>query len=299
MRTPHRPAVLRDRVFRGRDVVADGVLTPGALRSTAWRRLYRGVYADSSLPDGVGLRIRGASLIAPPTAVFSGCTAAWLHGATDLASVHDPVEVTVPPGVSFGPVTGLRIRHAALPPHALTTAHGRRCTTGLATALQIAATDDVLDAVAALDILVARDIVDERELRDAAEASSGRGSRRAQRAVRLVDRRAESRPESKVRAVLTLAGIAVVPQFVVRNGSGGFVARVDLAVPHLRMAIEYDGAWHGDPRQLPRDRRRLNHLTAAGWRVLFLTAEDLRDRRALAAKVRAFLATATSGKVLL
>lgn len=256
-------------------------------------------YADSSLPDGVELRIHGASLIAPSTAVFTGSTAAWLHGASELASVRDPVEVTVPPGVSFGPITGLRIRHAALSEDIVTVAGGRRCTTGVATALQIAATGDVLDAVAALDVILARDVADERELRKAAEALTGRGSRRAQRAVRLADRRAESRPESKVRALLALAGIELVPQFVVRDSSGRFVARVDLALPDLRLAIEYDGAWHGDPRQLPRDRRRMNELTAAGWRVLFVTAEDMHDRQALVARVRAFLASASSGKVLI
>ena len=88
----------------------------------------------------------------------------------------------------------------------------------------------------------------------------------------------------------------VVPQFVVRDAGGCFVARVDLAVPGLRIAIEYDGAWHGGAPQLTRDRRRMNALTAAGWRVLFVTAADLRDPAALVAKVRAFVLAATSGK---
>jgi hypothetical protein len=40
----------------------------------------------------------------------------------------------------------------------------------------------------------------------------------------------------------------------------------------------------------------MNALTAAGWRVLFVTAADLRDRVALVRKVHAVLATATAGK---
>ena len=297
MPTPHRPAALRGSVFRARDVLADGLLTPGALRSSAWRRLYRGVYVDSTLPESVDLRIRGASLIAPPSAVITGSTAAWLHGATELLSVRDPVELTVPPGVSFGPVAGLRIRHIALSPHEVARVRGRPCTTGVATALRIAGTDDVLDAVAALDVLLARGIADERELRQAVGALAGRGARRARQVVGLADPRAESRPESKVRALLALAGIRTTPQCVVRDSSGRFVARVDLAVPDLRIAIEYDGAWHGDPRQLARDRRRLNELTAAGWTVLFVTAADMRDPAALVARVRALLAAAASGKL--
>ena len=291
-----RPPALRGSVFRARDVLADGLLTPGELRSSAWRRLYRGVYVDSSLPDSVDLRIRGASMVAPSTAVFTGCTAAWLHGATDLLCVRDPVELTVPPGVSFGPVTGLRIRHTSLSPEEVTRVRRQPCTTGVATALRIAGTDDVLDAVAALDVLLARGIADEHELRRAVEGLTGRGARRARQVVGLTDRRAESRPESKVRAMLALAGIRTTPQFVVRESSGRFVARVDLAVPELRIAIEYDGAWHGDPGQLGRDRRRLNALTAAGWTVLFVTAADMRDPAALVARVRALLAAAVSGK---
>ena len=52
-------------------------------------------------------------------------------------------------------------------------------------------------------------------------------------------------------------------------------ARLDFAYPGLRLAVEYDGAWHAAPGGLARDRRRLNRLTAAGWRVVFVTADDL------------------------
>jgi len=295
VRPPRRPAVLEGCVFRARDVVADGVLTPAALRSSAWRRLYRGVYADSSLGDDVGLRIRGASLLAPPAAAFTGRTAAWLHGASELADVRDPIEITVPAGCSFGPVAGLRIRHVQLAASDLTSVAGRRCTTGLATAVSLAATEETTRAVAALDVLLARGVVGMRALEEAAETVTGRGSRRVRRAIGLADPRAESQPESVLRVVLALAGIPAVPQHTVRHG-GRFVARVDLALPELRIAIEYDGAWHGAAPQLTRDRRRLNALTEAGWKVLFVTAADLRDPVALVAKVRAFIAAATSGK---
>ena len=60
-----RPEALRGRVFRKRDVVEHGLLTPSELRSAAWRRLYRGVYVDAELPDSLDLRIRGAGLLVP------------------------------------------------------------------------------------------------------------------------------------------------------------------------------------------------------------------------------------------
>jgi very-short-patch-repair endonuclease len=53
------------------------------------------------------------------------------------------------------------------------------------------------------------------------------------------------------------------------------VLHPDLAWPEFRVAVEYDGHWHGDPDQLHRDRRRLNQLVAAGWLVLHVTSRRL------------------------
>ena len=63
----------------------------------------------------------------------------------------------------------------------------------------------------------------------------------------------------------------------------GFAARVDLAWPDRRVALEYDGVeWHGTAAQLGRDRARLNALLGAGWVVLHATARTLRDARSFA-----------------
>jgi hypothetical protein len=285
-------------VFRGRDAVRDGLLTPEALRSSAWRRLFRGVYADASLPQTFGLRVRGARMLIPPSAAFSGRTAAYLHGAGGLVDVGTPVEVSVPAGTQFGPVSGLRIRRVQLPDADLTDVAGFRCTRGLRTALDIARSERRLDAVAALDVLLARTVVGIGELREAGAYLSGeRGAASARQAIALADPRAESPPESRVRVLLALAGLPAVPQFTVRDGAGAFVARVDLAYPERRVAIEYDGAWHGDRDQFARDRRRLNRLVAAGWSVLHVTAADLRDPATLVARVRRLLASRESAEI--
>jgi hypothetical protein len=98
--------------------------------------------------------------------------------------------------------------------------------------------------VAALDVLLARGVVDRARLRRSLDAApSRRGLRRA--------------------------------------GRPGF--------PEQRLAVEHGGAWHGQPGQLPRDRRRLNRLTAAGRRVLAVTAADLHDAVGLLARIVAAL----------
>ena len=278
-------------MFRGRDVLADGLLTPDALRSSAWRRLFRGIYADASLPESHGVRVRGARLLAPPWAVFSGRSAAYLHGATALVGPGHPVEVSIPAGRQFGPVTGLRVRRVPLPGSDVTRRGAFAFTTGLRTALDIARTDPVLDSVPALDVLLAGGIVGLHELRDAAaDLVDVRGARWARQAASLADPRAESQPESRLRVILALAGLHTVPQFTVRDATGAFAGRVDLAFPAHRVAVEYDGAWHGAAGQLGRDRRRLNRLAAAGWVVFHVTARDLYDVEALVAALRALLA---------
>jgi very-short-patch-repair endonuclease len=99
----------------------------------------------------------------------------------------------------------------------------------------------------------------------------------AARAIALADGRAESPQETRARVKLVLAGFPPpVPQFEVRV-DGQFVARLDLAWPEARVAVEYDGVWHAGPRQLTLDRLRTNRLLDAGWRVYSLTAGDLKD----------------------
>ena len=231
---PARPTPLRGRVFRGRDAVAAGLLTRRQLSSRAWRRLYRGVYADAGLPHDHAVALAGAALLVPSSAAFSGRSAAFLLGAETLVDDGMPVEVTVPEGDRFGPVTGLRIRRSPLPPSSVRTAGRYRCTTPLRTALDIA--------------------------------------------------------RSELRVLLRLAGLTPVPQFVVRDADGRFLARVDLAFVAERVAVEYDGAWHGQPGQLARDRRRSNGLVAAGWRVVHVTAADMHRPDTILVTIRAVLA---------
>ena len=113
----------------------------------------------------------------------------------------------------------------------------------------------------------------------------------AREACALADGLAQSPPETRVRLLLHRSGLpAPAAQYRVVDGDGHFVARVDFGWPELKVALEYDGRWHAEPGQFAKDRRRLNRLTAAGWRVIFVTAEDLRDPAGLVERVGAALA---------
>jgi hypothetical protein len=121
----------------------------------------------------------------------------------------------------------------------------------------------------------------------AARLPSCRGSARARTAVSLADGRAESPQETRLRLLLLRAGLpAPVAQHRVFDDVG-FVARVDFAYVDLKIAIEYDGLWHGERTAFLADRRRLNRLTAAGWVVVHVTAEDIGSPERLAACIAA------------
>jgi very-short-patch-repair endonuclease len=53
---------------------------------------------------------------------------------------------------------------------------------------------------------------------------------------------------------------------------------IDIAFPHVKLAIEIDGRLHEEDHDLfESDRWRQNALVADGWRVLRFTWEMLRD----------------------
>jgi very-short-patch-repair endonuclease len=68
---------------------------------------------------------------------------------------------------------------------------------------------------------------------------------------------------------------------------GQFVARLDMAYPWCKLAMEYDGRGHLTAGQQESDARRLNQLDACGWSVRRFTAPDvLRTPDVMAAQVR-------------
>jgi very-short-patch-repair endonuclease len=67
----------------------------------------------------------------------------------------------------------------------------------------------------------------------------------------------------------------VVTQYEIHDGDGRLVARVDVAVPEQRLALEYDSdRWHS-ARRYASDEHRQRQLNALGWRVEPVSKHDL------------------------
>jgi very-short-patch-repair endonuclease len=65
---------------------------------------------------------------------------------------------------------------------------------------------------------------------------------------------------------------------------------VDLAWPEAMLIVEYEGAYHFDGVQIVKDDARYARLLAAGWRVIRLSASDLRALDTVVGRIRAALA---------
>nr|WP_246405803.1 endonuclease domain-containing protein [Modestobacter versicolor] len=258
------------------------------MRSSPWRRLYRDVYVPSDVPVDHLVRTRAAVLLLPG-AVVTGRSAAVLWGVP-LAGDDDPVELSLPSGARQVRVAGVRVRRRDLAPPEVTRRARLAVTTPEATAVDLAASLPDDEGVVAVDMVVGSGTADLTRVRAVAAGRTGPGSRRARTVCALADGLAGSPQETRLRMVLVRSPPpAPVAQFGVLV-DGRFVARVDFGWPARRVALEYDGLWHAEPGQFRRDRERLNRLTAAGWRVVFATAADLRDPTALLARLAVELA---------
>ncbi|MDQ4033206.1 MAG: hypothetical protein M3332_13480 [Actinomycetota bacterium] len=74
-----------------------------------------------------------------------------------------------------------------------------------------------------------------------------------------------------------LDGLHPEPQYWIED-SYGRLARADLAFHEHKVAVEYDGSWRDDELwALNRDRDLPNRVQAAGWEIVFVTAQLLND----------------------
>ncbi len=252
-----------------------------AVRRGTARRIAQGVYALGPRPATAEARHRELCrglLLLHPDAVLAGRSAVLAH-SLPLWSV--PLQsallmrdvprqrrrsgaVVRPPDRAGGPVdTPLG---PAEPAHVAV--------------VRLALDHGAVPAVVALDAALARGRMTLGQLD--AEIARRSGHRRVQQALAaraLCDLRSESPGETRLRVILAGWGMALEPQFVVRDGER-FVARVDLRVAGTRVLIEFDGLvkyTDGGVEALVREKRREDRLRALGWTVIRFTWRDLDD----------------------
>lgn len=118
-----------------------------------------------------------------------------------------------------------------------------------------------------------------------------RGVALARTALGLLNDRAESRPESRLRVVLVTAGFAdlSINHVLVDSETGRYV-RPDFMLREFKLIIEYQGDYHRTAAQWRKDMTRRTRLEAQGWRVIEVNADDLANPVELVARIRSILA---------
>ncbi len=264
------------------------------LSSGRWERIGRGVY-----------RIRGTTVTSRQqllAACWSGPAGAMAFGLSalsllDLAAPPDPPHLVAPPTASG--------RHPVAVVHRLDIPTCDRTVVGVVPATTPARS--IVDAAGQLaderfaGLLAAA--FTRRVTRPAAvgsalrRATGGRRPAGADRLVRALDPWLaglvpDSPGEARLLRRLREWGVAdPVTQFTVLDPAGRFVARLDLAWPHRRVGLEYDGEEFHGPDRLAADEERHARLIALGWRVLRADKHDLRPS---ADRLRGELAVALS-----
>jgi len=102
------------------------------------------------------------------------------------------------------------------------------------------------------------------------------GVKQAHRVFPLLVPRTDSLPETTTRLILVRAGLPTpkVNPYVVTSAGPAYY--IDMAYLPERVAVEYDGGYHGDEVQMRKDALRRRLLQDDGWLIIPVTAPDLR-----------------------
>ncbi|GAA4765886.1 hypothetical protein GCM10023351_06220 [Microbacterium gilvum] len=273
------PARVAGRAFRARDVPE---ASPARLRASDLWIPAQGIRLPVARRDVVSV-CRAILLTLPSCAVFSHGTAAQLAPlpVPRRITAEDRVHVTTPVGVRARRGRRIRGHERALHPDEVVERSGLPVTSPARTFCDLAEDLTLAELVAVGD--AAARIVGAEAIRRAVErVPARRRSAVLRRALELLDPASESPKESELRVLLITSGFGPFRCNVeVRDGEGGFVARVDLAIVGLKIAIEYEGDHHRDKAQWRRDQARRRRLEALGWIYIPVTQADLDDPRRL------------------
>jgi hypothetical protein len=227
--------------------------------------------------------------------VFSHVTAALLLGMpVPWAAERDSrIHVSVPSPEPAPHAQGIRGHRVVLEPADVITSHGLRCTSPERTWCDLAADLSLADLVAAGDHLIHHRLPLTTTAKLAARVSRlgpARGIRALRLALPMLNDRAESPQESRLRVLLELGGLPA-PQInhTLVQTETGWEARPDFTYAAQRLVIEYQGDYHRSRAQWRKDMTRRSRLEARGWYVMEINADDLADPGELTERIHSVL----------
>lgn len=187
---------------------------------------------------------------------FSHATSAALWGMPIPPTLDTSLHVSAVPPAREPRTRGVIGHRLVLPSDEITLVGDLPVASRVATWAQLGTSLLVEDLVAAGDWILTQG-GSRAELDAVALTARRRGAIALREAAALVRPGSESPRESIVRSVLVQAGLPEPElNWTLWTAAGTFVARLDMAYPRHRVAVEYDGRHHADAEQFRRDADR-------------------------------------------
>lgn len=278
---------LRTRPFTTAEAGRSGLKRVALSSSSRFRQLFRGVWICADIEVTLHIRILGARLVLPADAVVSHTTALLLRGVD-----------AVPPGpLHFSTNTTLRCRQTGIVLHRRLGQLHPEFVEGIPVVGPDRAFVDSATLIGHRDLirvgdgLVRLGLTTPERLCRYAEERHLDGVRRARLTSCLVRAGVDSVAETDVRLLLRVARLPdpEVNAWILAD-TGAVIARGDLVYRRYKVLVEYDG-WHHerDARQRQKDHLRRERLEASGWKVIVITAADMRDPLGIVRRVHSAL----------
>jgi hypothetical protein len=251
-----------------------------AVRCRTVRRVTRGVYVRGDLPDTTEIRVAALALALNPFTVVCDRTAAWVYGI----GVMDFRELDLLPRLETSALRGhsrtgrpeCNGGQRDLLPEDIRWVNGVPVTTPLRTCMDLGCKLSRRRALAAMDAFMRHfGITREEMIRMLPRYFRRRGVIQLRELIALADPRAESPRESWTRLAIIDAGLPApaLQHWILADGRPTY--RLDLAYPHAKVAVEYDGReFHDRDDQRAADEERRKWLRDRGWVVIVLDQDS-------------------------
>jgi hypothetical protein len=216
----------------------------------------------ATMPDGVVLSHRSAAAVwglwIPAFAAVEVTSPAGDRGSRYTTSVQRRIVVA---------------HRRLLSADDVTCHHGLPVTTLGRTWADLSTVLDIYDLVAAGDSALRAGASIEDLAGQVAGMWRVRGVRKARRAVAVLNEASRSRPESRIRAAITLAGLPEPKvNLPIYDRFGQWLAEPDLHYLEAKLALEYYGEDHADFSRMRRDSVRLIDMQREDWTTRVYTA---------------------------
>ena len=264
------------RPFTRADAVAAGI-DPKVLRTSRFRRIFRGVYIDARVPDSPFVRARAALVIHPKDAFASHTTAARVYKLPLPANPLEHVTVARPQDRRYR----AEIRnHVTSHPPMVIVHRGLRLSHPFQMFIELASMLSLVDLVVVGDALVRVFDVEADQLVAACRRSGEKHAGAALRAAEYVREGVDSPMETRLRLLIVLAGLPEPRvNHELRAMDGRVTRRLDLSYPLWQLIIEYDGRQHVERiDQWESDLDRREEFDGEGWHIVVVTSKGIYGR---------------------